>query len=149
MSTKFFFEILWILLPAGVANMAPIFAAKIIPSWSYPADFGFTWRETRIFGSHKTIRGLFAEAISGGLVFLVLRYITPNLISEKSQPQSAYLQVPIYLGFWIGFCALAGDLLKSFLKRRLGIAPGKAWAPFDQVDWALGSALGALLYLPF
>lgn len=34
---------------------------------------------------------------------------------------------------------MAGDSLKSFVKRRVGIAPGKPWIPFDQVDFAIGA----------
>ena len=38
-----------------------------------------------------------------------------------------------------GAGAMAGDVAKSFVKRRLGIAPGHPWIPWDQVDFALGA----------
>jgi CDP-2,3-bis-(O-geranylgeranyl)-sn-glycerol synthase len=41
------------------------------------------------------------------------------------------------LGFGVG--AMLGDSLKSLLKRRLRIAPGAPWIPFDQVDFVLGA----------
>jgi CDP-2,3-bis-(O-geranylgeranyl)-sn-glycerol synthase len=34
---------------------------------------------------------------------------------------------------------MAGDVAKSFLKRRAGVAPGDAWIPWDQVDFVLGA----------
>jgi len=30
-------------------------------------------------------------------------------------------------------------LVKSFCKRRMGIAPGKSWFPWDQIDWVVGT----------
>ena len=37
--------------------------------------------------------------------------------------------------------AMGGDAAKSFAKRRLGIAPGKPWFPWDQVDFVLGALI--------
>jgi CDP-2,3-bis-(O-geranylgeranyl)-sn-glycerol synthase len=34
---------------------------------------------------------------------------------------------------------MAGDAAKSFVKRRLGIPPGRPWIPWDQVDFVLGA----------
>jgi CDP-2,3-bis-(O-geranylgeranyl)-sn-glycerol synthase len=33
---------------------------------------------------------------------------------------------------------MAGDAVKSFLKRRAGIRPGRPWIPFDQIDFVVG-----------
>jgi CDP-2,3-bis-(O-geranylgeranyl)-sn-glycerol synthase len=41
----------------------------------------------------------------------------------------------------MGFGALTGDLLKSFIKRRLSILPGKPFLVFDQIDWIIGSLI--------
>ena len=38
---------------------------------------------------------------------------------------------------------ILGDLVKSFWKRRVRVAPGRSWFPFDQIDYAVG-ALAAL-----
>jgi CDP-2,3-bis-(O-geranylgeranyl)-sn-glycerol synthase len=45
------------------------------------------------------------------------------------------------LGFLLGLGAMAGDAAKSFFKRRLGIAPGHPWIPFDQIDFQIGALL--------
>ena len=34
---------------------------------------------------------------------------------------------------------MAGDSMKSLVKRRIGIAPGKPWIPWDQLDFVLGA----------
>ena len=48
-------------------------------------------------------------------------------------------ELNIYLfGFLFGFGGMVGDLVKSFFKRRLNIAPGKSFIPWDQIDCALG-----------
>jgi hypothetical protein len=31
------------------------------------------------------------------------------------------------------------DSVKSFVKRRVGIAPGAPWIPFDQLDFVIGA----------
>ena len=36
-----------------------------------------------------------------------------------------------------GLGALGGDALKSFIKPRLGIAPGMPWIPADQLDFVV------------
>ena len=41
----------------------------------------------------------------------------------------------------MGFGALTGDVIKSFFKRRAGIAPGKKFIPFDQTDFVIGALL--------
>jgi len=40
-----------------------------------------------------------------------------------------------------GLGAIAGDLVKSFFKRRLKIAEGRPWIPFDQIDLVLGALI--------
>ena len=44
----------------------------------------------------------------------------------------------ILLGALMGGGALIGDLVKSFIKRRLNQPPGKPWFPWDQLDWIAG-----------
>jgi CDP-2,3-bis-(O-geranylgeranyl)-sn-glycerol synthase len=38
----------------------------------------------------------------------------------------------------LSFGALFGDMVKSFFKRQLGVASGKSWFPFDQIDYIVG-----------
>jgi CDP-2,3-bis-(O-geranylgeranyl)-sn-glycerol synthase len=43
------------------------------------------------------------------------------------------------LGLRFGVGAMAGDAVKSFVKRRVGIAPGRPFVPWDQIDFVLGA----------
>jgi CDP-2,3-bis-(O-geranylgeranyl)-sn-glycerol synthase len=54
--------------------------------------------------------------------------------------------VIVLMGMSMGFGAVAGDAIKSFFKRQVGIAPGKSWVPFDQIDFVVG---GLIASLPF
>lgn len=144
------FFALWFFLPAGIANMMPIFAARwpIIKPWDYPIDFGKTYRGKRIFGTHKTWRGLIV-----GIIFATLTLaLQVWLIREVSfladlTDQVDYATLPVLvLGPLFGFGALAGDCIESFFKRQRGTPPGQGWFPFDQTDYIIG---GALATMPF
>lgn len=123
--SQFFFASLIPYMPAMVANMAPVIAAK----WNV-----FSWLNrpinTRIFGSHKTIRGVVvacgAGAITGAAQSMVLQ---SSIVSG------------LYVGGIVGLGAITGDVIKSFFKRRLHIASGKSWIPFDQIDFVLGATV--------
>ena len=55
----------------------------------------------------------------------------------------------ILLGALMGGGALMGDLVKSFIKRRLNVPPGKPWFPWDQLDWIAGAMLlSSIVYVP-
>ena len=43
----------------------------------------------------------------------------------------------------MGAGAMTGDCVKSFFKRRRGVAPGGTWIPFDQLDFVAGALLFA------
>ena len=45
------------------------------------------------------------------------------------------------VGLAQGTGAMSGDGAKSFVKRRLGIAPGHRWVPADQLDFVVGALL--------
>lgn len=122
-------------LPAGVANMVPVFAAKLFPKWDMALDFGLTFRGKSILGNHKTIRGLISGIFLGILFALFLSFLFPQLYQTKA----------IFIGFLLSFGALLGDSIKSFFKRQVGIASGKSWFPFDQIDYILGGMLFSLL----
>lgn len=41
----------------------------------------------------------------------------------------------------MGFGAIFGDLIESFVKRRLEYEPGKPFVPFDQTDFVIGALI--------
>lgn len=133
-------DTIWLFLPAGIANMSPVIF-KWLPILNYPVDFNKTINNKRIFGDHKTYRGLFF----GILMAIITVYVEKQII--KSNSLIDYQQVnAIYLGFLLGFGALGGDLIKSFFKRRFNVQPGVSWVPFDQLDWIVGALLAVSIY---
>ncbi len=138
----------WLFLPAGVANLVPILAANapVMRRWEAPLDFGKSWRGARLLGDHKTWRGLAVGVICGGLIFLLQRELTGSLnLLEGHNYQDEYNNLPIWFGCLIGFGALAGDAAESFFKRQIGIASGRSWFPFDQIDYIIGACLLSLI----
>lgn len=106
-------------------------------------DFGKTYRGKRVFGSHKTFRGLAVGIIAGVLTAgaQMLLFDSYGWAREVSQAVD-YSNVSILLmGAAMGAGALIGDAVKSFFKRQIGIQPGKSWVPFDQTDFIFGALL--------
>ena len=52
--------VVWFFLPVGLANMTPIFAAKMsyLKRWSFPLDGYATFRGKRVFGSVALVQVL-------------------------------------------------------------------------------------------
>lgn len=141
---------LYLFLPAYVANMTPVFVTRLnfLPRLAGPLDGGRTVSGQQLFGPHKTIRG-FLLGIGGGVITAVIQKIAlfqggwwEEITLYPYEERSA-----IMWGLTLGSGALFGDLVKSFLKRRLGIPPGARWFPWDQLDMILGALLfGAFLF---
>lgn len=134
-------ESFWFFLPAGFANMAPVFFKKI-NFLNYPMDFNKSFRGKPIFGQNKTFRGFFF----GILTAILIVYLQPLVYPETQILNYSDVNL-ILLGLVLGAGALLGDLIKSFIKRQLDIQPGQPWMPFDQMDWILGASLLTLLYI--
>lgn len=131
-----FLQSLWILLPGAIANGAPVVAEKVFPLWLTPMDFGLKIRGKRLFGEHKTIRGLLSGIFVAITVSYVLSVIKKLYLADL--PLLDYSTNTVLYGLASGCGALFGDALKSTVKRQLNIPPGKSWFPFDQIDWILG-----------
>lgn len=137
-------QILWFLLPAAIANSVPSLTKDILPKLNKPVDMGLTFRGRRVFGDHKSLRGLLLGTLSGGIIFILQK----TLISDSGLLNDIsiidYTSVSVLPGFAIAFGALLGDMIKSFFKRQINIQPGKPWFPFDQSDWLIGTIVFAL-----
>lgn len=143
-------SVLWFFLPAGVGNLTPIIASKIpfLKRFSYPLDFYLKFNKKRLFGDHKTIRGL----ISGTIAGIITAYLQVLLYNQFSFFREVSLinynsYNPFILGFLGSFGALAGDAIKSLFKRQLGIAEGKPWFLADQIDYILGGIFFTSFYV--
>lgn len=145
-----FFLATWFFLPAGIANMTPIFAAHmpVIKKLDYPMDFFRTFRGKRVFGEHKTWRGLITGVIFGTLtLWLQVLAVQHSAWLTDATSSIGYESLSVLvLGPLFGLGALLGDAIESFFKRQIGRKPGEGWFPFDQTDYIIG---GAIATMPF
>lgn len=135
-------QIVWFFWPAAMANMAPVFANNIRSlAWlNIPLDGGKYFRGKRIFGDHKTVRGLLAGWVLASVTIMLQYWLFKNFTSVRNFTLYDYDQLNLFLlSISLGIGALVGDAIKSFFKRRAHIAPGQNWFPFDQIDFAIGS----------
>jgi CDP-2,3-bis-(O-geranylgeranyl)-sn-glycerol synthase len=148
-ATDIFFA-LWFFLPAGMANVMPILAAKIpaLRRFDAPIDGGATFRGKRVFGPHKTWRGLVSGIIAGTATLALQQYLVGEFSWLRDlTSQVDYQHLPtLIMGPLFAIGALGGDAIESFFKRQRGVAPGKGWFPFDQTDYIIG---GAIATMPF
>lgn len=144
------FNALWFFLPAGIANAVPVIVSKIpvLKKYNYPMDFNKTYKGIRIFGDHKTIRGLISGIIAAILIFLLQQYLYTSNESLEAILYWDYTSInPIIFALLSALGALLGDAIKSFFKRRTNIKPGEPWFPFDQIDFIIGGCIFLSPYL--
>jgi hypothetical protein len=111
-----------------------------------PLDLGRTYKGIRIFGDHKTWRGLILN-----LLFCLLGALIQARLQETGTVPpwlslTDYQRQWGWIGWSLGLGMTIGELPNSFLKRRLGVGPGEQgrgpvkilFFLFDQMDLALG-----------
>jgi CDP-diglyceride synthetase len=128
---------------AGVAQTA-WFKSPHSRAFAWPIDGGLTLRGRRLFGMNKTVRGFVVMIPAAAAAFTVLRWlIDPAAIGLWVLPPSGYTA----LGAWAAMGFMAGELPNSFVKRQLGIEPGRGasrpaarWLQFaaDRLDSGVG-----------
>lgn len=111
------FKMLVLLL---VANGAPILGKKIFgAAFSHRLDGGVRWRDGRaLFGPSKTVRGVVLSIAAATLA-------------------AAALKLDWTDGALIAALAILGDLISSFIKRRLGRPPSSMALGLDQIPESL------------
>lgn len=123
------------MLPAYVPNSA---AAAI--GGGFPVDGGRNWRDgRRILGDGKTVRG-FIGGVACGCIVGMIQIQVQGISPFSSLP--ALSPLPVIL---LATGALAGDMVKSFFKRRAGIERGGAWPVVDQYDFVAGALIFLLV----
>ena len=112
--------ILQLLMLLMLANGTPLVARKILGErFSYPLDLGVEFVDGRpLFGRSKTIRGV----------------VLAVLVTMAGAP---LIGLGWEIGLLVGTLAMTGDLVSSFLKRRLDMPPSSRASGLDQVPEAL------------
>jgi CDP-2,3-bis-(O-geranylgeranyl)-sn-glycerol synthase len=140
-------QVLWLFVPAYVANMSPVLVQGHLERLAAPMDGGRTLDGRRILGDHKTWRGLLAGIVAGAVVYELQRLVHARG-GAASLALIDYATAPVLPGLLMGLGAGVGDAVKSFFKRRADIPPGASWPVFDQLDFFFGSyAFLALVYV--
>ena len=118
------------ILPAYIANAAPV-----ILGGGPPIDLGFYWLDKkRIYGDGKTIKGFLGGFFSGFVVGVI---------------ESLFLgEIYLYTGFLLSFGTMFGDLMGSFIKRRMGVPRGQPMFILDQLFFLVIALLFALPIFP-
>jgi len=106
-------KILFLLL---LANGAPVIAKKFLGSrLAYPLDAGKCFIDGRpLFGEAKTYRGI----------------VSSVLVTSAG---AALIGYSVQIGMLFAIASLAGDLVSSFIKRRLGREPSSRMLGLDQI----------------
>jgi len=112
--------ILQLLVLLMLANGTPVVAKKIFGErFAYPLDGGIEFVDGRpLFGRSKTIRGV----------------VLAVLVTMAGAP---LIGLEWVVGFLVGSLAMVGDLISSFLKRRMALPPSSRASGLDQVPEAL------------
>jgi hypothetical protein len=122
----------------AVVLHAPVLRFDLLKPLKRPIDGGRGW-----FGANKTWRGALAMFTGVLLATGVVWDLMPDGLQDESW---------VLVGALIGFGTVAGELPNSYLKRRLGIAPGErrltpvgvALIVYDQADFVPGIAIALL-----
>jgi hypothetical protein len=102
------------------ANAVPVIVAKLARErGTAPLDFGRVMPDgQRLFGSHKTWRGLLSSIAACAVLAL-------------------YLGIPVWVGAGFAAVSLAADAWSSAAKRRMRLKPGSEVLGLDQLAEAL------------
>jgi hypothetical protein len=114
----------------AIANTAPLVAKRLWGNrFAYPIDGGVNFIDGRpLLGRSKTVRGALS-ALGATMVGSWLLGLGP------------------VLGALVGITAMAGDLLSSFVKRRLALPPSSQATGLDQIPESLLPLLACSVYL--
>ncbi len=115
-------EAVWFILPAYIANGAPVLLARFIKN-RHPIDFGKKFIDgRRILGDSKSWEGFAFGILCGTLTAAFQSYLFNNYTL-------------LIRGFVLSTGALIGDCLGAFIKRRLGLPPGSPAPLLDQLTF--------------
>ncbi|MBU0635850.1 CDP-2,3-bis-(O-geranylgeranyl)-sn-glycerol synthase [Candidatus Micrarchaeota archaeon] len=134
----FWIQIILFLLPLYFAN-----SGAVISGGKTPLDFNMrAWDGKRWFGKGKTYKGTVAGIFIGTLSAMVIINLVPAYTTSIAENY-------VLFGFLVSIGAMLGDIVGSFLKRRINIESGKPLFLLDQLDFLVGGVLlGSIFFVP-
>jgi CDP-archaeol synthase len=141
----------WLTAPiliAGLAHVAVI-TLDLVPQLAQPIDAGRRWRGRPLLGRNKTWRGFVVMPAATAITIAAQQRLaarSPRLAAVA--PLGRWAPPTWIVGAICGATYVLAELPNSFVKRRLGIAPGTS-APrarvaqyvVDQLDSVVGCAV--------
>ncbi len=136
---------IYLMIPSYFAN-----GSALVFGGGTPIDFGkYAWDKRRLIGDGCTWRGLIGGGllgmIVGGLLGLLADWGIASSLFNISASQITFVSGNVIkgllIGFLLGFGALIGDAVGSFLKRRLNFERGKPVPLLDQLDFVVFALL--------
>jgi hypothetical protein len=111
-----------LLIPLVFSGMVLIACIKLrlFTSLDVPIDGGRMWRGKPLFGRNKTYRGILVHFAAAIIACGVLWAIQPY----AGWVSPVYNCGPVLLGSVFAAAYIVGELLNSFIKRRVGVAAG-------------------------
>lgn len=145
---------------AGITNSL-FCKSNLLLSLKKPLDFNKNFIDKkRIFGNHKTFKGLFGY-IFFNIIFSILLGFIFNIFKINEYNffyvyHENILSYNLLIGFLLGLFYALFELPNSFIKRRLDIEPGKSlkgikkifFVFIDQADSIFGIALVVWFFYP-
>ncbi len=122
-----------------------------------PLDLGGSFRGKRIFGENKTLRGFMAIVPATAGSFLILGIVVSNHPDLSLRLWALSPGSYAFLGLAAGLGFMLGELPNSFIKRQLGIGPGKApgkssakvvFFALDRLDSITGMLIAIGFFVP-
>ena len=127
--------IMWYLLPAYLAN-----TVAALVGGGAPIDGGHNWSDgKRILGDGKTWKGLIGGTIGGVITGILVLEIGNPISGVENNILDLEGNNYIYISAVLSFGALFGDMLASFVKRRMGFERGSMALGLDQYDFVVVS----------
>jgi len=136
---EYFVHFLQIGIPAYFANAAPTFLIKMR---KHPIDFSMKWKGQRVLGDGKTIEGFILASIVAYLTGLLELQVIGNFSYE-------FLIIPPVGFLFIGVGAMIGDMVGSFIKRRMKMKRGEDAGLLDMLDFIIGAFISASFFTNF
>ena len=135
----------YLMIPAYLAN-----GSALVFGGGTPMDFGKNaWDNRRLIGDGVTWRGTIGAGLFGMLIGGLLGYLSTlgvctyffNMLTANLTTVTNPIMQGLIIGFLLGFGALIGDAIGSFIKRRLNFERGKAVPLLDQLDFVVVALL--------
>ncbi|MDY6771411.1 MAG: CDP-2,3-bis-(O-geranylgeranyl)-sn-glycerol synthase [Candidatus Nanohaloarchaea archaeon] len=130
----------WTILPAYVPN-----SAAVVTGGGPPIDGGRTWAGCRVLGDGKTWRGAFGGTAAGVVMAFLLNFFRSSAFPIVGARVPVF---PVQAAVALPLGAICGDIVASFIKRRMGHERGAAVPLLDQLDFLAGALALAYIVAP-